>query len=197
VPLSVWADPDAPRAESVLVEISAVSIVPGDRRQSFRVTVLPGRGDIRFVVRSGGFRSGVPIASFEMEGRILYRVAGGGPGRGFNFLTINASTGALGDFRNFDTWGDEQAVKAMESYLHSLSRDTVVMGAVADDGSLLISDETRRVIAETLGSQLIANLGYQQSWAIMSRVGSQVPFAEGHNPVGTVVLDRWLTFPMP
>jgi hypothetical protein len=197
VPLSVWADPDAPRAESVLVEISAVSIVPGDRRQSFRVTVLPGRGDIRFVVRSGGFRSGVPIASFEMEGRILYRVAGGGPGRGFNFLTINASTGALGDFRNFDTWGDEQAVKAMESYLHSLSRDTVVMGAVADDGSLLISDETRRVIAETLGSQLIANLGYQQSWAIMSRVGSPVPFAEGHNPVGTVVLDRWLTFPMP
>ena len=197
VPLSVWAGADAPRAESVLVEISAVSIVPGDRRQSFRVTVLPSKGDIRFVVRSGGFRSGVPLASFEMEGRILYRAAGGGPGRGFNFLTIDASSGALGEFRNFDTWGDEGAVKAMESYLRSLGPASVVLGAVADEGSLLITGETRRVIAETLGSQLIANLGYQQSWAIISRAGSQVPFAEGHHPVGTVVLDRWLSFPMP
>ena len=197
VPLSVWAEPDAPRAESVPVEVSAVSIVPGDPRQSFRVTVLPSSGDIHFVVRSGGFRSGAPIASFEMEGRILYRVAGGGPGRGFNFLTIDASSGTLGEFRNFDTWGDQQAVEAMESYLRSLSRDTVVLGAVADEGSLLITDETRRVIEETLRSQLISNLGYQQSWAIITRVGAEVPFAEGHHPVGTVVLDRWLSFPMP
>ena len=73
----------------------------------------------------------------------------------------------------------------------------MVLGAVADDGSLLITGETRRVIEETLGSQLISNLGYQQSWAIMTRVGSEIPFAEGHHPVGTVVLDRWLSFPMP
>jgi hypothetical protein len=73
----------------------------------------------------------------------------------------------------------------------------VVFGAVADDGSLLLTGDTRRIFREILGSQWMDSLTYQSSWAIISRVGAERPIAEEVMPDGIVVLDRTLTFPMP
>jgi hypothetical protein len=72
-----------------------------------------------------------------------------------------------------------------------------VLAAVADDGSLLLTAEARRVVRETLGSQWIDSLSYQFSWAIVSRVGASQPIAEGLLLDEVVILDRILTFPMP
>jgi uncharacterized protein (TIGR03437 family) len=197
VPLEIRAEPAAPRAEDVPVTLTALSSLADAPLQTVRVTVLPALGDIPFRVVSGGWLSGTPMASFEVDGRRVYEVSGGGPGRGFNFLTVDAHTGELGVVRNFDTWGSEAAVTAMETYLQSLPAGRVVLGAVADDGTLLLTAETRRILRETLGSESIDALAYQESWAILSRVGAARPIAESSLSGETVALERTLTFPMP
>jgi uncharacterized protein (TIGR03437 family) len=197
VPLEIRAEATAPRAEDVPVTLTALSSLADAPLQAVRVTVLPALGDIPFRVVSGGWLSGAPLASFAVDQRIVYSVSGGGPGRGLNLLTIDARTGELGPVRNFDTWGSGEAVEAMETYLLSLPAGTVVLAAVADDGSLLLTPETRRVIRETLGSRWIDALAYQYSWAIVSRVGALQPIAEGLGSDEAVILERTLTFPMP
>jgi hypothetical protein len=196
VPLNIWAEPGAPRAEDAAVTVTALSSL-GETRQTLRVTVLPALGDIRFRVVSGGWLSGSSLVSFEVDGRVVYQASGGGPGRGLSFLVVDSQSGVLSPVRVFDTWGSEEAVVAMELFLKSLAPGQVVMAAVADDGSLLLTDETRRVVGETLGSQWIDSLSYQSSWAIVSRVGASQPIAEGLLLDEVVILDRILTFPMP
>jgi hypothetical protein len=196
VPLNIWAEPGAPRAEDAAVTVTALSSL-GETRQTLRVTVLPALGDIRFRVVSGGWLSGSSLVSFEVDGRVVFQASGGGPGRGLSFLVADSQSGVLSPVRVFDTWGSEEAVVAMELFLKSLAPGQVVMAAVADDGSLLLTDETRRVVGETLGSQWIDSLSYQSSWAIVSRVGASQPIAEGLLLDEVVILDRILTFPMP
>jgi hypothetical protein len=195
LPLYVQAEADAGlvnEAEVFLVGRSGTRTI----RRGFRVSVLPSLGRVRFRVVSGGWLSTVPVARFEMDGRLLHETSGGA-GRGFNFLTVDPATGRLGPLRNFDTWGSEEQVAAMEDYLRSLPPGVVVMGAIADDGTLLLTDQTRRIIRETLASRTIDSLGYQYSWAIITRKGAAGPIQESLHPNGVVVLDRELTFPMP
>jgi hypothetical protein len=195
LPLYVQAEADAGlvnEAEVFLVGRSGTRTI----RRGFRVSVLPSLVRVRFRVVSGGWLSTVPVARFEMDGRLLHETSGGA-GRGFNFLTVDPATGRLGPLRNFDTWGSEEQVAAMEDYLRSLPPGVVVMGAIADDGTLLLTDQTRRIIRETLASRTIDSLGYQYSWAIITRKGAAGPIQESLHPNGVVVLDRELTFPMP
>ncbi|MEZ5395561.1 MAG: interleukin-like EMT inducer domain-containing protein [Bryobacterales bacterium] len=73
---------------------------------------------------------------------------------------------------------------------------TLVLGAIADDATLEITPETRALIAEKLGAELIDFVEYQWSWAVIARVGAARPIAEGMMPNGTVVLDRIVSFPL-
>jgi uncharacterized protein (TIGR03437 family) len=197
IPLTLWAEAGAARVEGAAVTVTAVSTLRERPVQTVRVTVLPGSGDVRLRVVSGGWLSGAPQASFMLEDQALYRTQGGGPGRGFNFLTIQPQTGVVGEVRQFDTWGSEEAVVAMEIYLRGLPEGTLVLGAIADDGTLKITDQTRALIRERLGAGLIDLVEYQWSWAILTRVGAERPIAEGMMPNGTVVLDRVVSFPLP
>jgi hypothetical protein len=166
-------------------------------RRSFEVTVLPSLGNVRFQVVSGGWLSGAPSASFKTEDHLLYATNAVAAGRGFNFLTVDAASGMLGPVRSFDTWGSEEQVIAMQNYLLSLPPGMVILGAIADDGSLLLTDETRRILRETLGSRAIDALSYQYSWAIITRKGATEPLAEGISTGEGVVLEKVLTFPFP
>jgi hypothetical protein len=195
--LTLWAEPGAARVADAAVTVTAVSTLAARPVQTVPVTVLPGSGDIRLRVVSGGWLSGTPEASFSLEDQVLYRVHGGGPGRGFNFLTLDPQTGVVGDARHFDTWESEDAVIALESYLRGLPAGTVIMGAIADDGTLKITDQTRNLIRERLGSALIELVQYQWSWGILSRVGAARPMAESMEADETVVLERTLSFPLP
>ena len=57
----------------------------------------------------------------------------------------------------------------MEVYLQSLPAGTVVIGAIADEGAFLLTDQARATVRETLGSYFIDLLDYQFSWAIITR----------------------------
>ena len=194
--LSLQAEPDAPAGERT-VFLTGRSVIPETVTHSLALRVLPSQGPIDFRVISGGFLSTAPVASFEMAGSLVHRVHGGGLGRGFNFLTINPESGVLGPVRAFDTWASDGDAVAMETYLKALPDGVVVLAAIADEGSLKITGETRRVLRETLASGLIDHLEFRYSWAIISRKGAAKPFAEGLSPNGLVVLTETLTFPMP
>ena len=112
--LTVSADPGTPRIENIPVSLTALTVLPETVTREFSVTVLPSLSDVRFRVVSGGYKSMAPVASFEVDGTLIYEVQGGGPGRGFNFLTVDPQSGVLGPVRNFDTWAHEEDVAAME-----------------------------------------------------------------------------------
>jgi hypothetical protein len=161
----------------------------------FGLTILPAQGDIPVRIVSGGYAA-KSLAEFDWNGRALYFTTGGGPGRGINVLAVAPDTGLLSAVRNFDTWGDENASAALTAYLAGLPAGTLAMFAVADEATYHLSSDARSDIASWFGSQLIAQLGYQQSWALIGRKG-KAPIAEGTSATSQVTLDRVLTFPMP
>lgn len=193
--LTLQADLGTSPVRNAPMVLTARSTIPAAVNSVVRVTVLPSLGTSTYRVVSGGWLSTAPVASFEVDASVIY-CAAGGAGRGFNFMTVEPSTGLFGPVRNFDTWASEAAVVAMEGYLKSLPAGTVVFGAVADDAFFKITDETRRVIGETLGSGLIDKLAYRYSWAIIARKGAAQSIDEGLSPNGLVVLTKSLTFPM-
>jgi len=196
VDLSIRALAGAPRLDRVPVTL--VGSAPGlpDVERGFLVTVLPASGDIAFSLRSAGWLTGAPGAGFSFDGRPLEDPATGTFGRGFTFLTVGGQTGLLGEVRTFDTWSSEEAVIAMEDYLLGIPDGDLVLGAIADDGFLLISDETRRIIRERLASDWIDLLEYQGSWAILTRAGAERPIAETQAPNTPVSIERILSFPL-
>ena len=196
LPLTVSAEPGTPRIENVPVSLTALTVLPETITRSFSLTVLPSLSDVRFRVVSGGYKSTASVAGFEVDGTLIYETHGGGPGRGFNFLTVDPQSGLFGTVRNFDTWAREEDVTAMEVYLRSLPDGTVVIGAIADEGAFLLTDQARTTIQETLGSYFIDLLDYQFSWAIITRKAAPAPIAEGLGPTEIVVLDEVLVFPV-
>jgi len=196
VPVTVEAAPQARSHQQAFGLLSAHSLAAENPSVPLQVTVLPSRGDIAFRVVSGGARAGL-LARFEMAGRVLYEARGGGPGRGFSFLVLNGATGVLGPWRRFDTWQSEGESEEMADYLAALPAGTVVLGAVADEGTLRLTPRARAAVRGILHSEFIDRLQYQDSWAIIARVGAAQVIAEGWSTSRQVTLERVLTFPMP
>jgi uncharacterized protein (TIGR03437 family) len=196
VPVTVQADSNTPGIQDAVGTIQGVSLAAGSPAVNLHVSVLPSQGDIPFRLTSGGGHAGL-IARFEMAGRVLEEAHGGGPGRGFNFLVLNGSTGVLAAFRTFDTWLADKASEDMADYLEALPAGTVVLGAIADEGTLHLTPRGLAALKQVLHSALAGAIAYQDSWAIISRVGALSPAAEGRSGSSQVVLERVLTFPMP
>ncbi len=171
---------------------------PGASRgtASLRVTVLASLGDIAVRVISGGYKAG-SLARFDWNGRVLFSTKAGGPGRGINVMAIDAASGVFRPVESFDTWADEEAAARLLNYLESLPAGTVVLFAVADEGSLKLPENVRAAISKIFGSRLIQKLSYQQSWAMIARKGASAPVAEQADVDRQVVLEQVLRFPMP
>ena len=197
LPLTISADASAPLLSGITTTLTALSSSVKSVSRSLRLTILPSRTDVTFRVVSGGWLSSAPVASFELNENLLHEVHGGGPGRGFNFLTLDSRTGTLGPIRVFDTFDSVADLEAMEDYLRAIPLGSAVLGAIADEGTYLLTEQTRRIIRETLGSQLIDFVAFQYSWAIITRKNATQPIAEGLSPNGRVVLERTLSFPLP
>lgn len=193
IPVTVQASAQARGMQDVEALAVAASSLPENPTLRVRMTVLPSRGDIPFRVISGGARAGL-VAQFEMAGQILHSARGGGPGRGFHFVVLNGDTGVLGPTRSFDTWASQRASEDMANYLTALPAGTIVLGAIADEGTLNLTARARAALRRILSSQLIDTVLYQDSWAIITRVGAQQPIAEGAARAQLVALEKVLTF---
>jgi uncharacterized protein (TIGR03437 family) len=196
VPLELRASTGARPAEALSFGLggSAAGIASG--RVTIPLSVLPSRGEIPVRVISGGFPS-KPIARFDWNGRTIFATTGGGPGRGINVMAVDPSTGVFAPVRTFDTWGEEGASSHLIEYLAALPPRTLLLFAVADEATYLLSQEARDTIAALFGSRAIGELGYQHSWAMISRKGDESPLSEGSSADTQVVLERVLTLPVP
>jgi uncharacterized protein (TIGR03437 family) len=160
-----------------------------------KVTVLPSRGDIPVRVVSGGYNS-APLAQFVWNGVALFSTTGGGRGRGINILAIDPATGVYQAVQSFDTWGDPTASARLIQYLSLLPNGTLVLFAVADDGALLFTPESRAIISKMFGSLCARILDYQQSWAMIGRKEASAPMAEAASGGLQIIFERLLRFPM-
>ena len=193
VPVAVQASLAVRGNQDVAAAVTGVSTVAETQAVRLRITVLPSRGDIPFRVASGGGRAGL-FASFEMAGRTIHQARGGGPGRGIHFVVLNGDTGILGPTRSFDTWLSQTAADEMADYLNALPIGTLVLGAIADEGTLNLTPRARSALRQVLRSQYVDILRYQDSWAIMTRIGAPMPIAESVAGDQPAVIERVLTF---
>ncbi len=196
LPVEIRASASAAPMKSAAVVFRGYAPGTSSGNAAVHVTVLAGLGDIRVRVISGGFRA-QPLARFDWNDRTLFSTAGGGAGRGISVLAVDAATGVFGPVRSFDTWGDETAADRLVASLQGLPAGTVVLFAVADDGSLLLPPAARAAIAAMFGSKWIESLAYQQAWSMIARKGASIPLAEGLSSETQVLLERVLTFPQP
>jgi len=189
-------------AETAAAQSGATLVLAGDAPgvvrglTALKVTVLSGLGEQRVGVISGGYKSS-PLARFDWNGRTVYSTTGGGSGRGINVMTVDPATGVFSAVRSFDTWGEDAASSDLVAFINGLPAGTLVLFAVADDGSLRLTTQARAVIAATFGSRSIEALAYQESWAMMGRKGAAAPIAESRSAGSQVTLERTIRFPMP
>ncbi|MGQ9633192.1 MAG: interleukin-like EMT inducer domain-containing protein [Bryobacteraceae bacterium] len=194
--LELRAAPEAQPQQAVPFRVRAWAREAEPAEIEAKITVLPSRGPISLSALSNGFRSRYPRAQFRWNGQVIFDTVGGGPGRGINVLAVNSATGAFGPVRTFDTWGDEAASAELVSYLNSLPDGALVMFAVADEGTRLLSAEARGAIARMFFSRYIWGLDYQQSWALIGRKGWW-PFSENWSPTYGIGAFTNASFPLP
>ena len=194
--LEVRADPDAPPHQSARVRLRAIGTGTEAAELEARVTVLPSKGNVPLAALSNGAKSGFPRAQFRWNGAVIFDTAGGGPGRGVNVLSVDPASGLMLAIHSFDTWGDEQASQRLVEHLEELADGTLVLFSVADEGSLLLSQEARLAIARMFFSRYIFHLDYQQSWALIGCKGKW-PMGESYSPVRGAAAWANVSFPIP
>ncbi|MEW6101610.1 MAG: interleukin-like EMT inducer domain-containing protein, partial [Candidatus Omnitrophota bacterium] len=131
--------------------------------------------------------SGSSVHFFLNNQRFHYRGGGGGGGRGFNFAIIDPKTGLVEEVRNFDSWADHNALLYAINFINTIPDGKIIMIAIADEGGLTYISTFREVFyqaMESLGSQLIRNVGYWDDWAMISIKGEPGNLGEAHNPSG-------------
>ena len=196
VRVELSAAPDAPARNGapMLLRASAPNVTGSDA--ALRVTVLPNRGDLWLLAYSGGYKSSYPLARFDWDGRPVYSTTGAAFGRGINVMVVDPSTGIFSAVRAFDTWGDASASDKLVDYLSALPHGVLVLIAVADDGTLKLTQRARIAIGTMFQSRYIAWLGYQQSWALIGRKGI-APFAEQSSNDWIALAYTIQRFPLP
>lgn len=126
-------------------------------------------------------------AVFERDGTLFFNGLGYGSGeRGINVATIDPKTGVVLDLKSYDTWADSGAADRLVSFLETLPNGTIIMMAVADEGSAQLGTSSRDDITRLLGSQLIQNLGYWDRWAMISAIGQAAALSEQLVPYAEV-----------
>lgn len=92
-------------------------------------------------------------------------------GRGINVATLDNNRGSLLEFRNFDTHGNERAATELAEFISALAPGTIVVMAVQDEATYKLHERSRQA-CHSVGSALIYQLDYGDSWAIIGQKGA-------------------------
>ncbi|MEG4120829.1 interleukin-like EMT inducer domain-containing protein [Microcoleus sp. N9_B4] len=91
--------------------------------------------------------------------------------RGLNVVVIDPDTGTVTDKKSFDVYGNIDAAQAFAQFIENVSVGSIVAIAVKDEASSNLTDAARRA-CQSLGSSLIHNLGYRDSFTLIGRKGA-------------------------
>ncbi|MDJ0556980.1 MAG: interleukin-like EMT inducer domain-containing protein [Microcoleaceae cyanobacterium MO_207.B10] len=97
--------------------------------------------------------------------------------RGINIGVIDQTTGQPLFCTTFDTHADKNAHLAFTNFIHSLPPGSIVVIAVQDEASFLLSEAAKKV-CQSLGSNLINNLKYRNYWAMIGQKGADPKTAQ-------------------
>ncbi|KAM8866345.1 cell surface hyaluronidase isoform 1-T2 [Synchiropus picturatus] len=91
--------------------------------------------------------------------------------RGINLRVVDQDTAALLWAERYDTHDSRDDSQRLTQLLRSLPAGRIVTLAVGDSAVKSLLEETKKAIAEILGSSLVHDLKYRQAWALVSVVG--------------------------
>ncbi len=167
---------------------------PGDLATlSLELRVMPQVGEMAVKLESKGFAAGAN-ASITWNGELL-PPTGPKAARGVYLQVIDPRTGIFLPIERYDLWESKEESARMEVRLNSLRTDVIVGLAVSDEGTLHMQSSLKNWIQTKLGSAAIATLGYQHSWAILAKIGSEAPLAESASASGAAVAEAVLALP--
>ena len=98
-------------------------------------------------------------------------------GRGINVAVVDRTTGQPIFCTTFDTHGDQNAHLAFTNFINSLAPGWIVAIAIQDEASNQLSEVAKKV-CESLGSNLISNLQFRNSWAMIGQTGADLGTAQ-------------------
>ncbi|MDZ7640167.1 MAG: interleukin-like EMT inducer domain-containing protein [Bryobacterales bacterium] len=167
---------------------------PGDLATlALEVRVMPQVGAMTVKLESKGFTAGA-TAAITWNGELL-PPTGPKAARGLYLQVIDPRTGIFFPVERYDVWESKEESNRMEVRINTLRSGVIVGMAVADEGTLHMQPSLKSWIQTKLGSAAIATLGYQHSWAILSKVGATAPLAESASATSAAVAEAVLALP--
>lgn len=167
---------------------------PGDLAiLALKLRVMPQMGEMALTLESRGFPAGAS-AAITWNGEVLHPT-GAIAARGLYLQLIDGRTGIFYPVERYDLWESKEESNRLEVRLNSLRSGIIVAMAIADEATLHMQPSLRNWIQTKLGSAAIATLGYQNSWAIVSKVGATSPIAELASETGPAVVETVLVLP--
>jgi len=94
-------------------------------------------------------------------------------GRGIHVVVIDEGSGSVLAQQRFDTYDSPSESQRLSTLLNNLPAGRVVAMAIEDEGTTSLTEEARRAI-EALGSRLIRQVGFRDSWAMVGVKGAAI-----------------------
>ncbi|CAG01606.1 unnamed protein product, partial [Tetraodon nigroviridis] len=163
------------------------------RSDSTAVLEIPGLGRKFIGVMAGGTLElhGAERVSWTLLTRSVSTPA---------YPRADQDTAAVLSCERFDTHDSRNDSQNLTRLLLSLPHGRIVALAVGDSAVKSLLDETKKAIAEKLGSSFVYDLKYRQAWALVSEVGGgnascseDVREHENHDTGGRAVASRNFT----
>ncbi|XP_062827291.1 protein FAM3A isoform X1 [Anolis carolinensis] len=105
-----------------------------------------------------------------LEDKMLMSSVKNNVGRGLNIALVNGVNGDLIDAKYFDMWAGD--VNELLKFIRPLHEGTLVFVASYDDPATKMNEETRKIFAE-LGSRIVQELAFRDSWVFVGAKGVQ------------------------
>ncbi len=122
---------------------------------------------------------------------LLFKEGGGGGARGYNIIGLSPDTGEITyPWKTLDTWIYSSANVVLEEYLNTITPGTIVLVGVADTTTL---QESGTRALEALGSKMIRQYQFRNSWAMIAIKGQGSALREGLSAVDAVTLSATFT----
>ncbi|KAM8934414.1 protein FAM3A [Pelodytes ibericus] len=105
-----------------------------------------------------------------LEDRMLMSSVQNNVGRGLNVALVNGVNGELIEAKSFDMWDGD--VSQLMTFLRQTHEGTMVLVASYDDPATKMTEEARKLFVE-LGSSLIKDVAFRDSWVFVGAKGVQ------------------------